>query len=50
MHDPQVQADLDLGGEVAVQGTPTMFVNGKRVDNPTDFDAVSQAIESALGS
>jgi protein-disulfide isomerase len=50
MHDPQVQADLDLGGEVAVQGTPTMFVNGKRVENPTDFDAVSQAIESALGS
>lgn len=49
-HDSQVQADLDLGNEVAVQGTPTLFVNGKRVDNPTDLDQVSQAIDAALGS
>lgn len=49
-HSPQVQADMDLGGEVAVQGTPTLFVNGKRVDNPSDFGEVSQAIDAALGS
>jgi len=28
-----VRADLDLGRTVDVQGTPTMFINGKRVMN-----------------
>lgn len=49
-HSQRVQADLEMGGEAAVQGTPTMFINGKRIGNPTDFAAVSQEIESALGS
>ncbi len=49
-HGAQVKSDLDLGNEVAVQGTPTMFINGKRVENPTDFGAVSEAIDAALGS
>jgi protein-disulfide isomerase len=49
-HESRVQADLKMGGEVAVQGTPTMFINGKRVPNPTDFGAVSKAIDAALGS
>jgi protein-disulfide isomerase len=46
----QVDSDLKLGEEVSVQGTPTMFVNGKRVDNPTDFEAVAKLIDSALGT
>lgn len=45
----QVDADLKLGEEVSVQGTPTMFINGKRVENPTDFNAVASMIDSALG-
>lgn len=49
-HSSQVKADLDLGNEVAVQGTPTLFLNGKRIDNPTDFDQVSRAIDEVLGS
>ncbi len=47
--DDQIEQDLALGGEVAVQGTPSMFVNGKRVGNPTDLDAVSRMIDAALG-
>lgn len=43
-----VDADVKMGGEVAVQGTPSMFLNGKRVSNPTDFDALSQMIDAAL--
>ena len=43
-----VDADMKLGEEVAVDGTPTMFLNGTRVPNPTDFDALSQQIEAAL--
>lgn len=34
----------------AVQGTPTLFINGKRVNNTTDFDEISRAIDSALGA
>lgn len=47
--EAQVQTDLKLGEEVSVQGTPTMFINGKRVENPTDFQAVSSMIDGALG-
>jgi protein-disulfide isomerase len=46
----QVQADLKLGSAVAVSGTPTMFINGQRVQNPTDFDSVSTMIDSALAA
>lgn len=49
-HLERVKADMKMGNDVAVQGTPTMFLNGKRISNPTDFDAVSKDIESALGS
>lgn len=45
----QVDADMKLGEEVAVDGTPTMFINGKRVGNPTDFAAISAMIEAELG-
>jgi protein-disulfide isomerase len=43
-----VDADVSLGSQVAVNGTPTLFINGKRIANPTDFDVVSKAIEEAL--
>jgi protein-disulfide isomerase len=46
----QVKADMKLGESVAVNGTPTLFINGKRVANPTDFAAVSKMIDEALGS
>jgi protein-disulfide isomerase len=45
----RVKADMAIGNEVAVQGTPTLFLNGKRVENPTDFAELSKAIDSALG-
>jgi protein-disulfide isomerase len=43
-----VDADLKLGESVAVNGTPTMFINGARVANPTSFEAISAQIEGAL--
>jgi protein-disulfide isomerase len=49
-HEARVKGDLEIGNEVAVQGTPSMFINGKRIANPTDFAAVSAAIDAALGS
>jgi protein-disulfide isomerase len=44
----KADADMKLGQDVAVQGTPTMFLNGKRVDNPTDFTGISKLIDEAL--
>jgi protein-disulfide isomerase len=43
-----VDAEQKLGEEVAVDGTPTMFLNGARVANPTDFDTIAQQIDKAL--
>jgi len=43
-----VDADMKLGESVAVNGTPTMFINGARVQNPTNFEAISAQIEGAL--
>lgn len=45
----QVDADMKLGEKVQVQGTPTMFINGARVENPTDFTALASLIDAALG-
>src|SRR5690606_19491938 len=46
----RVSADIALGGKVGVGGTPSMFVNGKRVDNPTDFATVSKLIDEQLAA
>jgi protein-disulfide isomerase len=45
-----VDDDMKLGGEVTVQGTPTMFLNGKRVANATAFEAIESEINAALGA
>jgi protein-disulfide isomerase len=44
----RVAEDLRLGESVEVQGTPTMFVDKKRVENPIDYDQVAHAIDAAL--
>jgi protein-disulfide isomerase len=44
----QVDADFKLGEEVGVDGTPTMFLNGARVANPTDINTISAQIDAAL--
>jgi len=45
-----VDADVALGEGVQVNGTPTVFINGKRVANPTEFEPVAKQIDEALGS
>lgn len=44
----QAEADMKLGEEVGVQGTPSMFVGGQRVQNPGDVDAISKMIDEQL--
>ena len=35
---------------VAAQGSPTIFVNGERASNPTDFESVRKLIDKGLGA
>lgn len=44
----EVDADIELGNKIAVSGTPTMFINGARAQNATDFASVSAQIEAAM--
>src|SRR5690606_19664169 len=34
-HAERVKGDLAMGNDVAVQGTPTLFLNGQRIPDPT---------------
>ena len=48
-----IQADFDLGQEMGVEGTPTVFVNGNRVGQPgkiASYDEIVQAVELATGA
>lgn len=47
-HKEAVDADFELGKTVNVNGTPTMFLNGERIANPTDVAALSKSIDDAL--
>jgi protein-disulfide isomerase len=44
-----IQADFDLGQEMGVSGTPTVFVNGQRVGQPgkiASYQEIVQAVEA----
>lgn len=43
-----VDADFKLGEEVGVEGTPSMFLNGARVADPSNFESLSKQIDEAL--
>jgi len=45
-----VDDELELGKQAMVDGTPTIFVNGKRVGNATDFAAVAKEVDEALAA
>jgi protein-disulfide isomerase len=47
-YEKTVDDELKMGEEVFVQGTPTMFINGTRIADPTNFDAIATAIDKAL--
>ena len=45
-----VDADIALGDTVAIQGTPTLFINGVRVANPTSYEDTAAKIDEALAA
>lgn len=52
-YEADIQADFELGEEMGVSGTPTVFVNGQRVGAPNkvaSYDEIAQAVEAAAGA
>jgi protein-disulfide isomerase len=45
----RVRADFSSGVRSGVNGTPTFFINGKRLDGPFDYESLVRAIEEAVG-
>jgi protein-disulfide isomerase len=43
-----VETDLNAGRELRVQGTPTIFINGKRLIGNVPYDYLKSAIDEAL--
>jgi protein-disulfide isomerase len=44
-----VTQDETVARQLGVNSTPTVFVNGTRVNNPLDFNEISALIDAALG-
>jgi protein-disulfide isomerase len=49
-HAELVTANRVLGAQLGVNATPTVFVNGRRVDRPVEWNAMRAAIQQNLGS
>lgn len=43
-----INADIAEGQKLGVTGTPSFFINGKKIDNPRDADAFNKVIEDAI--
>jgi protein-disulfide isomerase len=49
-YEAEIQADFDLGGEMGVSGTPTVFVNGVRVGDAgkvASYQQIADAVNAA---
>ena len=49
-YEAEIQADFDLGEQMGVSGTPTVFVNGQRVGAPSSvasYQEISDAVNAA---
>ncbi len=45
--EDKISAEYKEGTNLGVQGTPTFFVNGKKIDNPQSLEAFDQIIKDA---
>jgi protein-disulfide isomerase len=46
--EARVAADVSLGEDVGVPGTPTLFADGERIEDPFDFDALAKKLDAKL--
>lgn len=47
-YEAQVKADIELGAQVGVSGTPSMFLGAERIENAMDVASISAKIDAAL--
>ncbi|ELZ00854.1 formate/nitrite transporter family protein [Natrialba asiatica] len=47
VHQERIEADVSSGAQSGVDGTPTVFINGRRYDGPAELDALHEAIVRA---
>lgn len=45
-----INADIAKGKDAGVTGTPTFFLNGKKIENPSDLEAFNKLIEEAIAA
>lgn len=45
--DEKINQDRATGNELKISGTPSFFLNGKKLENPSSVDAFKKAIENA---
>jgi protein-disulfide isomerase len=45
----RVQRDVNSGTELGITGTPTFFLNGKKIKNPQSYEAFQKLITDELG-
>jgi protein-disulfide isomerase len=46
-----IQADIKAGTKLGVTGTPTFFIDGKKIDqNPQDLESFNKLIENAIAN
>ncbi len=45
----KIENDYKSGVKAGVNSTPSFFLNGKKMDNPRNYDEFKKAIEQALG-
>lgn len=46
----RVQRDFDAGEQLGNTGTPTFYLNGKRIQNPNGLPAFKALIDAQLGA
>lgn len=47
--DSKIQADIDSGTASGVLGTPSFYLNGVKIDNPSSYDVFKVAVKNAGG-
>lgn len=47
-YEADVQRDMANGKKLGINSVPTIYVNGKEVENPLDYNQLKQALDEAL--
>ena len=46
--DDKINRDRETGNELKINGTPSFFLNGKKLNNPKSIEEFKKAVETAL--